>query len=303
MSLTVSNLSKSYGVQKALDSVSFEISISGIVGLLGPNGAGKSTLMKIIVGYLSADEGFVQINDLRNETHQSQYRAQIGYLPENNPLYTDMYVLEYLDFIAEINGIKSNKAARIEEVIQQVGLSKERKKKIGELSKGYRQRVGLASALLPNPKVLILDEPTTGLDPLQIIEIRELIKAVSTEKIVILSTHIMQEVQALCNRVLIIKGGKIVADESADNLTSLTKSRQAEVTIEFQVLPDIAVFESLPNIETLNVTGVNTITITSPSDIDLRGDIFKFAVEQGLVILSISRKEISMEEIFQELAG
>ena len=303
MALFVNNLSKNYGKQKALNSVSFEVLESGIIGLLGPNGAGKSTLMKIICGYLTANEGSVKIDNLTNEVDQTMYRAHIGYLPENNPLYNEMYVVEYLDFIADINNVKANKSERIEEVILQVGLTKERKKKIGQLSKGYRQRVGLASALLPNPKVLILDEPTTGLDPLQILEIRELIKSVSKEKIVLLSTHIMQEVQALCSRVLIIKNGEIVADESAENLSSLVKARHAEVTIEFDVMPDISIFKDIESVLTVTPTAKNTIVITTSNTLDIRAELFNFAVSNKLVILSISRKEVSMEEIFQELAG
>ncbi len=302
MSIIVSQLTKNYGTQKAINNISFEVQENGIIGLLGPNGAGKSTLMKIIVGYLSANSGTVTINNLTNEQHQTSYRKQIGYLPENNPLYNDMYVVEYLNFIAQINNILENKEQRIEEVIAQVGLTQERKKKIGQLSKGYKQRVGLASALLPNPKVLILDEPTTGLDPLQIIEIRELIKSISKEKIVILSTHIMQEVQALCSRVLIIKQGEIIADEKSENLSSLLKNSQVEITIEFSTMPQLSIFNNIPNLLSTQQIGHNTISFISNQGVDLRAQLFKFAVEQDLVILSSNRKEISMEVIFQELA-
>lgn len=302
MSLIVSNVSKAYTNHKALKGVSFEIIESGIIGLLGPNGAGKSTLMKIIVGYLTSFEGIVEINGLSNTKNQEDYRKLIGYLPENNPLYTDMYIAEYLNFIADSNDIVDKKE-RIEEVIKQVGLTKERSKKIGALSKGYRQRVGLASALLPNPKVLILDEPTTGLDPLQIVEIRDLIKSVAQEKIVILSTHIMQEVQALCNRVLIIKDGTIVADELAQNLNALVKNREALVTVEFEADINIELLKSMTNILSISKISSRIISISTPEKIDIRADLFRFAVENGLVILSSSRKEVSMEEIFQELAG
>lgn len=302
MSLIVSNISKSYSNHKALKGVSVEINENGIVGLLGPNGAGKSTLMKIIVGYLTSYEGIVTIDGLTNSTDQENYRKLIGYLPENNPLYTDMYVAEYLDFIANSNGI-ADKKMRIEEVIKQVGLTKERSKKIGALSKGYRQRVGLASALLPNPRVLILDEPTTGLDPLQIIEIRDLIKSVAQEKIVILSTHIMQEVQALCNRVLIIKDGNIVADEAVQNLNSLVNNREAVVTVEFEKDIDAELLKAISSITSIKEIAPRTLSISTPENIDIRADLFKFAVENGVVILSSNRKEVSMEEIFQELAG
>lgn len=303
MSVVVNQLSKSYGKQKALDSISFEINRSGIVGLLGPNGAGKSTLMKIIVGYLFADSGEVSIDGLTNKAVDKEYRAMIGYLPENNPLYNEMYVTEYLRFIANINVLQGDVNGLIESVIQQVGLQKEVKKQIGELSKGYKQRVGLAAALLPNPKVLILDEPTTGLDPLQIVEIRELIKEVSKEKIVILSTHIMQEVQALCNRILIIKDGQIVADEDSANLTNLLKNKKAEITVEFDRTIEPSIFKSLKNlVSSYRITDKTYLFITE-GDVDIRADLFKLAVDNQLVILSSNRKEISMEAIFQELAG
>lgn len=303
MSVVVNQLSKSYGKQKALDSISFEISKSGIVGLLGPNGAGKSTLMKIIVGYLFADSGEVSIDGLTNKAVDKEYRAMIGYLPENNPLYYEMYVKEYLRFVANINNLKGDVNGLIESVIEQVGLQKEVKKQIGELSKGYKQRVGLAAALLPNPKVLILDEPTTGLDPLQIVEIRDLIKEVSKEKIVILSTHIMQEVQALCNRILIIKDGQIVADEDSANLTNLLKNKKAEITVEFDRTVEPSIFKSLKNLVSSDRITDKTYLFITEGDVDIRADLFKLAVDNQLVILSSNRKEISMEAIFQELAG
>lgn len=303
MSVVVNQLSKSYGKQKALDSISFEINRSGIVGLLGPNGAGKSTLMKIIVGYLFADSGEVSIDGLTNKAVDKEYRAMIGYLPENNPLYYEMFVKEYLRFVANINNLKGDVNGLIDSVIEQVGLQKEVKKQIGELSKGYKQRVGLAAALLPNPKVLILDEPTTGLDPLQIVEIRDLIKEVSKEKIVILSTHIMQEVQALCNRILIIKDGKIVADEDSANLTNLLKNKKAEITVEFDRTVDSSIFKSLKNLVSSDRITDKTYLFITEGDVDIRADLFKLAVDNHLVILSSNRKEISMEAIFQELAG
>ena len=303
MSVVVNQLSKSYGKQKALDSISFEINRSGIVGLLGPNGAGKSTLMKIIVGYLFADNGEVSIDGLTNKAVDKEYRAMIGYLPESNPLYNEMYVKEYLRFVANINNLKGDVNGLIDSVIEQVGLQKEVKKQIGALSKGYKQRVGLAAALLPNPKVLILDEPTTGLDPLQIVEIRDLIREVSKEKIVILSTHIMQEVQALCNRILIIKDGKIVADEDSANLTNLLKNKKAEITVEFDRTVDSLIFKSLKNLISSDRINDKTYLFITEGDVDIRADLFQLAVDNQLVILSSNRKEISMEAIFQELAG
>lgn len=213
MSITVQNLTKTYGTQRAIDSLTFTINKGEIVGFLGPNGAGKSTTMKIITGFLSATEGSVEVEGLNVTEQPIEVKKRIGYLPEHNPLYVDMYVREFLDLMGSLYGIERKKLkSRVAEIIELVGLSAEQHKKIGQLSKGYRQRVGLAHALIHDPEVLILDEPTTGLDPNQLIEIRGLIKSIGKEKTVILSTHIMQEVEALCERVIIINHGKIVAD-------------------------------------------------------------------------------------------
>ena len=232
MSIAVNNISKSYGAQKALDNVSFSIHKGEIVGFLGPNGAGKSTLMKILTTYLHADEGTAQVNGNDVETNKKAVQLSIGYLPEHNPLYLDLYVREYLAFNADVYKVHKT---RIEDVIKLTGLTTESHKKIGQLSKGFRQRVGLANALLHNPDVLILDEPTTGLDPNQLIEIRNVIKNVGKDKTVFLSTHIMQEVEAICNRVIIINNGKIVADKKLDNLISEEKEQVIEVEFDYKI--------------------------------------------------------------------
>ena len=295
MSIEVQNISKNYGTQKALDNISFSIKKGEIVGFLGPNGAGKSTLMKILTTYITADEGEAKVNsyDVSNDTKNVQ--KSVGYLPEHNPLYLDLYIREYLAFNADIYKVSKS---RIEEVIQLTGLTPESSKKIGQLSKGYRQRVGLACALLHDPEVLILDEPTTGLDPNQLVEIRELIKNIGKNKTVFLSTHIMQEVEAICERVIIINNGKLVTDK---NLNTLVKE-QAEQTIEVefdQVLSstDFALLENLTNTKEINDF---TWELTFESDEDKRGKVFDFAQEKGFKILQLSLKNKNLEQIFRE---
>ena len=295
MSIEVQNISKNYGTQKALDNISFSIKKGEIVGFLGPNGAGKSTLMKILTTYITADEGEAKVNghDVSNDTKSVQ--KSVGYLPEHNPLYLDLYIREYLAFNADIYKVSKS---RIEEVIQLTGLTPESSKKIGQLSKGYRQRVGLACALLHDPEVLILDEPTTGLDPNQLVEIRELIKNIGKNKTVFLSTHIMQEVEAICERVIIINNGKLVTDK---NLNTLVKE-QAEQTIEVefdQVLSstDFALLENLTNTKEINDF---TWELTFESDEDKRGKVFDFAQEKGFKILQLSLKNKNLEQIFRE---
>jgi ABC-2 type transport system ATP-binding protein len=295
MSIEVQNISKNYGAQKALDNISFSIKKGEIVGFLGPNGAGKSTLMKILTTYITADEGEAKVNghDVSNDTKNVQ--KSVGYLPEHNPLYLDLYIREYLAFNADIYKVSKS---RIEEVIQLTGLTPESSKKIGQLSKGYRQRVGLACALLHDPEVLILDEPTTGLDPNQLVEIRELIKNIGKNKTVFLSTHIMQEVEAICERVIIINNGKLVTDK---NLNTLVKE-QAEQTIEVefdQLLSstDFTLLENLTNTKKINDF---TWELTFESDEDKRGKVFDFAQEKGFKILQLSLKNKNLEQIFRE---
>ena len=295
MSIEVQNISKSYGAQKALDNVSFSIKKGEIVGFLGPNGAGKSTLMKILTTFLSADKGMATVNGNDVTENQKAVQLSIGYLPEHNPLYLDLYVREYLAFNADVYKVSKS---RIEEVIHLTGLSPESHKKIGQLSKGFRQRVGLATALLHNPDVLILDEPTTGLDPNQLVEIRNVIKNVGKDKTVFLSTHIMQEVEAICDRVIIIDHGKIVTDKKLDKLVSEEKEQIIEV--EFDKAIDEALLAALSAIKTYKNTSGNLWTLTFTTEEDMRPKVFDFAHDNGLKTLQISLKSKNLEEIFRE---
>ncbi len=300
MSVLVENISKSFGSQKALEHVSFELSKGELTGFLGPNGAGKSTLMKIITGYLSQDEGNICINGRPASPEKFKARKEIGYLPENNPLYTDLYVTEYLMLTAGFYPIEKKKA-RIKEIIEMTGLGQEQHKKIQALSKGYRQRVGLAQALIHNPSVLILDEPTTGLDPNQLEEIRTLIRVVSQEKTVLFSTHIMQEVEAICKRVLIINKGHLVADSPVETLKSGSFHEKQQIFVEFdKAIDKQSLFENM-HIYAAEQQGKNSFLVTSGQQHDLRPDLFRFAVKQGLVILTMKEKQASIGYIFQEL--
>jgi ABC-2 type transport system ATP-binding protein len=298
MSIEVHAISKSYGAQKALDGVSFSIQKGEIVGFLGPNGAGKSTLMKILTTYLSADEGTATVNGFDVATQQKSVQQSIGYLPEHNPLYLDLYVREYLEFNASVYGVSKN---RIEEVILLTGLMSEHHKKIGELSKGYRQRVGLANALLHNPDVLILDEPTTGLDPNQLVEIRNVIRNVGKDKTVFLSTHIMQEVEAICDRVIIIDGGKIVTDRKIDTIQS--KGEEQIIEVEFDRAIDATIIATIPNLIAWNNSSENIWELTFLSDQDMRGVVFDFAQEHGLKTLQLNLKNKNLESLFREVTG
>ncbi len=295
MSIEVQNISKSYGAQKALDKVSFSVKKGEIVGFLGPNGAGKSTLMKILTTYLNADEGVATVNGNDVKDAQLQVQQSVGYLPEHNPLYLDLYVREYLAFNADVYKVAPS---RIEEVIQLTGLSPESHKKIGQLSKGYRQRVGLATALLHNPEVLILDEPTTGLDPNQLVEIRNVIKSVGKDKTVFLSTHIMQEVEAICDRVIIIDQGKIVTDKKLDKLVAEEKEQIIEV--EFDKAISAEMLANLPNLKSYQNNGGNVWVLTFNTEEDMRPNLFDFAQANGLKTLQISLKSKNLEEIFRE---
>jgi ABC-2 type transport system ATP-binding protein len=300
MSITVREVTKLYGEQKALDNVSFEVKTGEIVGFLGPNGAGKSTMMKIITGFIPASSGSVFVNGLASGTENLEVRKQIGYLPENNPLYPEMYVREYLSFVASFYHMGKDKPKLIDNIIEQTGLAPEQKKKIGSLSKGYRQRVGLAQALIHNPAVLILDEPTTGLDPNQIIEIRNLIREAGREKTVMLSTHIMQEVEAICDRVIIIDKGVIVANEEKNRIYSVIQQNRQVIEIEFDKhvsgLPASLVGNAL-----IRQVGERSLVIESEIADDLRPAIFRFAVENNLTVLSMQKKENNLEEVFRKL--
>ncbi|WP_202700698.1 gliding motility-associated ABC transporter ATP-binding subunit GldA [Flavobacterium sp. UGB4466] len=296
MSIAVNNISKSYGTQKALNEISFSIEKGEIVGFLGPNGAGKSTLMKILTTYLLADNGSALVNGHDVMTDAKAVQRSIGYLPEHNPLYLDLYVREYLAFNADVYQVPKS---RIEEVIQLTGLSGESHKKIGQLSKGYRQRVGLANALLHNPEVLILDEPTTGLDPNQLMEIRNVIKNVGKDKTVFLSTHIMQEVEAICDRVIIIDKGQIVADKKLDHLVSENAEQVIEVEFDYQVEEQL--LAKLENITAYKNTHDMTWELTFVSEKDMRPAIFDFANENGLKTLQLNQKNKNLEAVFREI--
>jgi ABC-2 type transport system ATP-binding protein len=295
VSIEVQNISKSYGAQKALDNVSFSIKKGEIVGFLGPNGAGKSTLMKILTTFIHADKGTASVNGSDVSEDQKAVQLSVGYLPEHNPLYLDLYVREYLEFNADVYKVAKS---RIEEVIQLTGLTPESHKKIGQLSKGYRQRVGLATALLHNPDVLILDEPTTGLDPNQLVEIRNVIKNVGKDKTVFLSTHIMQEVEAICDRVIIIDNGKIVTDKKLNKLVSEEKEQIIEV--EFDKTIDETLLANLTNIKTYKNTVDNIWLLTFNTEEDMRPKVFDFAHDNGLKTLQISLKSKNLEQIFRE---
>ena len=297
MSLKVTNISKSFGSQKALNKVSFEIKKGEIVGFLGPNGAGKSTMMKILTTYSKADTGEASVNEFDVLTKPREVQKCIGYLPEHNPLYKDMYVREYLAFNAEVYKISKN---RISTVIEQTGLSAEAHKKIGALSKGYQQRVGLAAALLHDPEVLILDEPTTGLDPNQLIEIRKLIKHISKKKTILLSTHIMKEVEAVCDRVLIINAGTLVADKK---LSDLREENEQIIEVEFDYRVEEAFLERLPNVTKVVNTGGFVYEITFGTTKDMRSVVFDFAHDNKLKTLQLSRKNKNLEVLFTELTS
>ncbi len=298
MSIVVKNLTKIYGSQKAVDNISFEIKDGEIAGFIGPNGAGKSTTMKIIVGYIPPTSGEVFVNGLNIYENSLEIRKIIGHLPENNPLYPDMYVKEFLEFVAGIYKI-NDKSKRIKEIIELTGLTQEQHKKIGQLSKGYRQRVGLAQALIHDPKVLILDEPTSGLDPNQIIEIRNLISQIGKEKTVMLSTHIMQEVEAICDRIIIINKGKIVANDKRENITKISTADTLSFIVEFDKEIDRALIENLPFVNAFRQ--VENFKWIIQATQDIRKEIFEMAVKNKLTVLALQKQEKTLEEIFHQL--
>ncbi len=298
MSIEVKNISKSYGSQKALDNISFSVKKGEIVGFLGPNGAGKSTLMKILTTYIGSDSGEANVNGFDVISNQKAVQQSIGYLPEHNPLYLDLYVREYLEFNASVYKIAKT---RIEEVIVLTGLSTESHKKIGQLSKGFRQRVGLANALLHNPDVLILDEPTTGLDPNQLLEIRNVIKNVGKDKTVFLSTHIMQEVEAICDRVIIINKGVIVADKKLDHLISADKEQVIEVEFDYKIEEEAVA--RIPHLKSYKNTHDFVWELVFLSDKDMRPTVFDFAYDNGLKTLQLNQKNKNLESIFREMTS
>jgi ABC-2 type transport system ATP-binding protein len=307
MNITVENLTKQYGTQKAVDSISFQVKTGEILGFLGPNGAGKTTTMKILTCFMAPTNGDVKVGDYSIHNHQSEIKTKIGYLPENNPLYFDMPVLEYLSYTANLQGIASeNIRNKIVEMVIVCGLNAEKHKKIGELSKGYRQRVGLAQAMIHNPEILIFDEPTSGLDPNQIIEIRNLIKRIGRQKTVILSTHILPEVEAICDRILIINKGKIVADGTPD---TLRKQAQGEEMLRIRIEDETnkyLIFDNLRSIESVAMIDpvadeINTYMIQSKNGQSSKRAVFQLCVQKNWTLMEMTPIETKLEDIFREL--
>jgi len=299
MSVQVKNLTKIYGEQRAVDNISFEAKKGEVLGFLGPNGAGKTTTMKIITCFIPQSEGEVTVCGHDVAADPIEVRRNIGYLPEHNPLYKDMYVKEYLTFIAGLHKIKK-KRSRVDEMIEMTGLTREQNKHIGALSKGYRQRVGLAQAMLHDPQVLILDEPTSGLDPNQLVDIRNLIKNLGKEKTVIFSTHIMQEVQALCDRVVIINKGNLVADDSISELQQRVTG-ETVVTVEFVEETSRNQLKKIGGARKVESLGNNRWKISGAIDKDIRPDIFAFAVQNKLTLIEMNKEVFSIESAFQQL--
>ncbi len=299
MSILVKNITRLYGAQKALDNISFEVPKGEILGFLGPNGAGKSTMMKIITTFIPPSEGEVKVCGYDIISDSMEVRKKVGYLPEHNPLYLDMYVREYLGFIAGLHHMKQ-KDKRIKEMVDLTGLGQEQHKKIGALSKGYRQRVGLAQALIHNPEVLILDEPTSGLDPNQLVDIRNLIKNIGKEKTVMFSTHIMQEVEAVCDRVIIINKGKIVAEGLSGEL-GREKNSGYSISVEFDKDISRGALSQIEGVKRVDKTGENSWELFTDSKEDIRPAVFRFAVNQQLTVLTISRNEKNLETVFRDV--
>ncbi|MBN3035204.1 MAG: gliding motility-associated ABC transporter ATP-binding subunit GldA [Bacteroidales bacterium] len=300
MSIEVSHITKLYGRQRAVNDVTFSIPSGEVVGLLGPNGAGKSTLMRIITCFIPPTSGDVEVCGFNIYQQPIEVRRRIGYLPENNPLYPEMYVREYLEFVGGLYHIPGNIRDRVEQIIRQTGLTVEQRKKIGALSKGFRQRVGLAQALIHDPDVLILDEPTSGLDPNQLVEIRNLIREIGKEKTVMLSTHIMQEVEAVCDRAVIIDKGVIVADGAPGSLSEISRKHRI-VRVEFNEAVNMDKLRSLKNIISVSLIKDCLYEVATEGDDDIRPDLFRFAVEEGLTVLSMNRSEATLEEVFRNL--
>jgi len=303
MSIVVQEVTKYYGQQKALDNVSFEVKTGEIVAFLGPNGAGKTTMMRIITGFIPASSGRVLVNGIESSGDNREIKNNIGYLPENNPLYPEMYVREYLGFVASMYRTVSSIKRQVDSIIEVTGLAPEQTKKIGSLSKGYRQRVGLAQALIHNPGVLILDEATSGLDPNQIIEIRNLIRDAGREKTILLSTHIMQEVEAICDRILIIDKGIIVVDEKKSDIYTMIRRQRQIVHVEFDSDPDEAALVNIRGVSGVRHNRQGSWQIESDGEEDIRPALFEFAVNSKLTVLSLKKEENNLEEIFRQLTG
>ena len=303
MSILVKEVTKLYGEQKALDDVSFEVKTGEIVAFLGPNGAGKSTMMKIITGFIPATSGSVFVNGTETSADNIEIRKTIGYLPENNPLYPEMYVREYLGFVASVYKLGKETKKKINNIIETTGLTPEQNKKIGALSKGFRQRVGLAQALIHDPSVLLLDEATAGLDPNQIVDIRNLIRDTGKEKTILLSTHIMQEVEAICGRIILIDKGKIVADEEKSNIYSKISRPYQVVNVEFDKEVAEQALLGIPNVVRVLMKEKNRWVIEAEGEADIRPAIFSFAVSNGLTVLSLQKDVSNLEEVFRQLTN
>jgi ABC-2 type transport system ATP-binding protein len=303
MSIEVINLTKKFGAQIAVNNISFNIASGNIVGFLGPNGAGKSTTMKMITGYAKPSSGAIKVCGLDVENNALAIQKKIGYLPESNPHYPEMYVREYLEFLASLHKLGSQSKGRIDDMISITGLAPEVHKKIGMLSKGYKQRVGLAQAMLHNPEVLILDEPTSGLDPNQIVEIRDLIINIGKEKTVLLSTHIMQEVSAMCSRIIIINKGNIVADNSIENIVKQGNSESQSVIFSTKQILHKELFQNSKNVINITQPNTNTLQLVSNNADDLKKEILAKCLELNLDIISISSNSNSLEEIFRQLTN
>jgi ABC-2 type transport system ATP-binding protein len=299
MSISVSSITKRYGQQKALNQASFEIGSGEVVGFLGPNGAGKSTMMKILTCFIPPTSGSAIVCGHDTRTASMEVRRNVGYLPEHNPLYLDLYVREYLDFVAGVHGLR-DRTARVDAMVERVGLGPEQHKRIGQLSKGYRQRVGLAQALIHDPQVLILDEPTSGLDPNQLVEIRALIKALGRQKTVMLSTHIMQEVEAICDRVIIIDRGRVVADDTASTLRS-SQQAGAVLEVEFDRSPAANELGAIAGVREVRHKEGGTWLLAHDAAQDVRPAVFEFAVKHGFKVLGLQKSERGLEEVFKEL--
>lgn len=302
MSVLVSGVSKLYGTQRALDDISFEVKRGEVIGFLGPNGAGKSTMMKIITCFIPPTNGDVQVCGFDVRSQSMEIKKRVGYLPEHNPVYTDMYVKEYLQYVAQIHRKNQDMNVRVANMVELTGLGPEQHKKIGQLSKGYRQRVGLAQAMIHGPEVLILDEPTSGLDPNQLVDIRNLIKDIGKEKTVILSTHIMQEVEAICSRVIIINKGKIVADDATDVITKKSGGVQV-IVVGFAEEVSIDLIRALPGVTHVIKMEGNQFRIQANSQDDVRTSLFQFAVQHRLTIHTLQQQEQKLEEVFRELTN
>ncbi len=302
MSILVKNLTKEYGPQKAVNDISFEVKKGEVLGFLGPNGAGKSTTMKILTGYLPQTAGSALVCGKDITTDVIEAQKHIGYLPESNPLYYDMYVVEYLEFMAGIHKLGTKTKSRIDEMLEATGLTAERRKKVGQLSKGYKQRVGLAQAMLHNPEVLILDEPTSGLDPNQLVEIRALIKKLGRDKTVVFSSHIMQEVQAVADRVIIINKGKIVADDTTEQLQSRINNEML-VTAAFKQPVTKAILSEIKGVNHIVQLDGGNWQFTAAGQKDIREEIFEFAKQRQLTLLELHKESYSLEEVFKQLTS